>query len=209
MLAICIEQALPIMDRVAIITPAVGEAFEAPYRLWRNHPSAGLDFPDIAPSTVDGAIMRRLVEALAARLPADTDILAGIDMGGFGLAGALACRTGLGFVDIRKVGSIRADVIRVVMENYDLGEGIAMSKGSRIAGRTVAVIDDCLVSGGTALSAVALVRRLGARCDAALFVYELEGMGGCERLERQGVSAHVLRTLPRAEAQSRTLTENI
>ncbi len=199
------QQALPIMDRVAIIVPAVGEAFEAPYRLWRNHPAAGLDFPDIAPATVDAAVMRRLVEALASCLPADVDILAGIDMGGFGLAGALASRNGLGFVDIRKVGSIRADVIRVVMENYDLGEGIAMSKGSRIARRKVALIDDCLVTGTTALSAVNLVRRLGARCDTALFVYELEGMGGRDRLARDGVSAHVLRTLPKADAESRTV----
>jgi adenine phosphoribosyltransferase len=191
------------MDRIAIVTPAVGEPFEAPYRLWRNHPAAGLDFPDIAPSTVDGAVARRLIDALAARLPADIDILAGIDMGGFGLAGALAYRNGLGLVDVRKVGSIRADVIRVVMENYELGEGIAMSKGSRIAGRNVAIVDDCLVSGATALSAVNLVRRLGARCDAALFVYDLDGMGGRERLEREGVSAHVLATLPRADAESR------
>ncbi len=191
------------MDRVAIITPAFGEAFEAPYRLWRNHPATGLDFPDIAPSTVDGAVMRRLVEALASCLPADIDVLAGIDMGGFGLAGALAGRNGLGFIDIRKVGSIRADVIRVVMENYDLGEGIAMSKGSHISGRNVAIIDDCLVSGVTAQSCVNLVRRLGARCDTALFVYQLDGMGGREKLALGGVSVHALRTLPKADAESR------
>lgn len=186
------------MDRIAVIETPAGAPFEAPYRLWRNHPAAGLDFPDMAPSSVDGAVARRLVDALAACLPGDVEILAGIDMGGFGLAGALAYRNGLGFVDVRKVGSIRADVIRVVMENYHLGEGIAISKGCRLTGRNVAIIDDCLVSGATASSAAKLVRTLGARCVTALFVYELESMGGREKLASDGIAAHVLRALPRA-----------
>lgn len=191
------------MDRVAIITPPAGETFELPYRLWRNHPTAGLDFPDIASSTVDGAVVRRLVDALASCLPADIEILAGVDIGGLGLAGALAGRNGLGFIDIRKIGSIRADVIRVVMDNYELGEGIAISKSSRIAGRDVAIIDDCLLSGATALTAANLLRRLGARCDIALFVCELDGMGGREKLAHDGVTAHVLLTLPKRDAESR------
>ncbi len=190
------------MDRSTIIRPARGGAFAAPYRRWKNHPVAGVDFPDTGSITSDRATMRRVVDALAEGLPTTVDTVAGIDMGGLGFAGALAQRNAIGFLDVRKVGSLRADIIRTVMANYELGDGIAISKASRLVGCRVAILDDCLISGGTALNAVKLIRRLGAECATALFVFELEGMGGRERLDREGVAVHALGLLPRAEAAS-------
>lgn len=184
------------MDRVTTIIPKDGAPFEIPYRLWKDHPSPGTDFPDTAPFTVEGKLAHRIVDALAEALPADIEAIAGIDVGGFGFAGALAYRNRLGFLDVRKIGSIRTDVIRSLAANYELGDGIAISKSNRIAGRRVALVDDCLISGGTALASVQLLRRLGADCSAALFVFALEGMGGHECLEREGVAAHALKMLP-------------
>jgi adenine phosphoribosyltransferase len=152
--------------------------------------------------TVDGDLTRRLVDALALNLPDGTEAIVGVDIGGLGFAGALAWRGGLGLVDARKVGSIPVEVIRGIMANYELGDGIAISKSSRIAGRRVAVVDDCLMSGGTALATVRLLRRLGAVCTAALFVFELEGMGGRERLEQEGVRVHALGRLPRSDPEA-------
>lgn len=184
------------MNGVALIRPLSGDAFEAPYRLWRNHPRPGFDFPDIAPMLSDSTLAARLFDALVQEVPPQTETLVGIDMGGVGLAGALAARGGLGLVDVRKIGSIRADVIRTVMANYELGDGIAISKESRLAGRRVVVLDDCLISGATALAVVALLRRLGAACDTVLFVFEIASAGGRERLEGDGVAVKTLATLP-------------
>lgn len=175
---------------------------EAPaiaYRRWKNHPAGGIDFPDISPATVEAPTARQIVDALGARLPAQVEVLAGIDIGGLGLAGALAYRNELGFLDVRKVSSIPIDVVRSVMANYELGNGVAVSKANRLAGRNVAIVDDCLISGGTALAAAQLIRRLGGHCDTALFVFDLIGLGGRERLEREGISVQVLHSLPTAE----------
>lgn len=183
------------MDTVSPIplrTPAV-PAF--PHRRWKDYPVAGVDFPDSTTFTCDGRLTQLACEALAAQLPEGVDLLAGIDIGGIGFAGALALRNGIGFIDIRKVDSIRADVIRSFTANYELGNGVALSKGHRLAGRHVAIIDDCLMTGGTALATAQLLRRLGARCTRALFVFELDGLGGRERLSQGGVSVHALERL--------------
>ncbi|PTM43002.1 phosphoribosyltransferase family protein [Bosea sp. 124] len=187
------------MDCVTVLAPTGGTPFLVRYRRWKNHPAPGVDFPDTSPFATDGPTMVRVVDALAQGLPDETDVIGGIDIGGLGFAGALARRNAIGILDIRKVGSMRVEVIRSIMANYELGDGVAISRANRIAGRAVTILDDCLMSGGTALAAVELVRRLGGRCNAALFVFELEGMGGRALLEGAGVHVHALRSLPQAE----------
>lgn len=178
------------------------DELDIPFRSWKNHPAAGVDFPDLSIATSDAARTRPIVDALASRIPADVEVLAGIDIGGLGLAGALAYRNGLGFIDIRKVDSLRNEVMRSIIANYELGEGVVISKGAGLAGRHVAIVDDCLISGGTALATARLIRRLGGRCDTALFVFEIEGMGGRERLAQGGIRTEVLRTVPRTAPEA-------
>lgn len=170
-----------------------------PHRSWRDYPVAGVDFPDATTVTRDSGWIQMACTALASHLGEETELIAGIDIGGIGLAGALAFRSRLGFIDIRKVGSIRADVVRSLAANYELGNGVALSKGHQLAGHHVALIDDCLMSGGTALAAAELLRRLGAHCTRALFVFELEGLGGRERLAQAGIAMQALERLPAAE----------
>lgn len=187
---------LSISECVTEIVLEHGDSLPVTYRVWRNHPRPGVNFPDTAPMTTNPEIARVMVDELARRLPGDVEVLAGIDMGGFGFTAAVAYRQRLGFLDVRKVGSIRTNVIGNLMTNYELGNGVVISKGSQLAGRRIAVIDDCLMSGATALATVELLRRLGAQCNTALFVFALEGMGGRERLEQEGVAVHALKDLP-------------
>ncbi|CAD5257115.1 Orotate phosphoribosyltransferase [Bosea sp. 62] len=175
---------------------------DIPFRSWKNHPAAGVDFPDLSTATSEAARTRPIIDALASRIPAGIEVLAGLDIGGLGLAGALAYRNGLGFIDIRKVDSLRNEVMRSIMANYELGEGVVISKGARLAGRHVAIVDDCLISGGTALATARLIRRLGGHCNTALFVFDIEGMGGLERLAQGGITAEVLRTVPRTAPEN-------
>lgn len=175
---------------------------DIPFRSWKNHPAAGVDFPDLSIATSEATLTRPIVDALASRIPAGIEVLAGLDIGGLGLAGALAYRNGLGFIDIRKVDSLRNEVMRSIMANYELGEGVVISKGARLAGRHIAIVDDCLISGGTALATARLIRRLGGHCDTALFVFDIEGMGGRERLADGGINAEVLRTAPRTAPEN-------
>ncbi|MDP3602276.1 MAG: phosphoribosyltransferase family protein [Bosea sp. (in: a-proteobacteria)] len=196
------------MERITTIAGPDGTAIPVRYRRWKNHPVPGVDFPDISPLATDAQATRLVIDALGGRLSDEISVVAGIDVGidvgGLGLAGALAYRNGLGLLDIRKVGAIRVEVIRSIMANYELGDGVAISQAHRIAGRTVAVVDDCLMSGQTALAAVRLLRRLGGRCDTAMFVFEIEGMPGRALLEEAGIAVHSLQRLPQADPDGAT-----
>lgn len=167
-----------------------------PHRRWKGHPHPGIDFPDINTIADDATTARSAVSDLLGALREDVAIVAGIDLGGAGLAGAVAALRGAGFMHVRKVGSLRPEIVRSVVANHDIGHGLALSKGMHIAGRRIAIIDDCLLSGATALAAVRLLRELGAICDQALFAFELEGLGGRARLAQAGVSVHAVAVVP-------------
>ncbi|MGL4438178.1 MAG: phosphoribosyltransferase family protein [Bosea sp. (in: a-proteobacteria)] len=169
-----------------------------PFRRWKNHPQTGTDFPDTAPAATEGDIFAAVVDALAQQLPEDIELVAGIDIGGYGFASAVAYRRRIGVLDVRKVANINPELMRTLATNYETGDGLCISRYNRLLGRKVAVLDDCLMSGSTALAGVRLLRRLGAECTTALFVFALDGMNGCRLLENDDVSVHILQILPRS-----------
>lgn len=170
-----------------------------PHRRWKAHPRPGIDFPDINTVAEDATLLERALVDLLGALRDDIEIVAGIDLGGAALAGAVAGRRGLGFMHIRKVGSLRTDIVRTVVASHDIGHGQALTKGLKISGRRIALIDDCLLSGATAVASAGLLRDLGAHCDQALFAFEIEGLGGRALLARAGIATHAVATVPPQE----------
>lgn len=170
-----------------------------PHRRWKGHPRPGIDFPDINTVAEDATLLERALADLLGALRNDIEIVAGIDLGGAALAGAVAGRRGLGFMHIRKVGSLRTDIVRTVVASHDIGHGLALTKGLKISDRRIALIDDCLLSGATVLAAAGLLRDLGAHCDQALFAFEIEGLGGRASLARAGIATHAVATVPPQE----------
>jgi adenine phosphoribosyltransferase len=59
-------------------------------------------------------------------------------------------------------------------------------------GERVLIIDDLLATGGTALAAIDLLRRMGAEIVGAIFVVDLPELGGGKRLEAAGVPVRSL-----------------
>ena len=59
-------------------------------------------------------------------------------------------------------------------------------------GQKVAIVDDLLATGGTALAATELLRKAGAREEDAAFVIDLPDLGGSGKLARQEVAVHTL-----------------
>jgi adenine phosphoribosyltransferase len=135
-------------------------------------------FKDITPLLADGPAFAATIEALAKGHEGMIDKVAGIEARGFILAAPAACRLGVGFVPVRKVGKLPAPTFA---QTYELEYGTATVEVKTDAfgpGDRVLLIDDVLATGGTAAAAAALIRRCGAEVVSLGVLLELGFLGG-------------------------------
>jgi adenine phosphoribosyltransferase len=153
-----------------------------------DFPKPGIVFKDITPLLADPAGFALAVERLAAATDRPDAVVA-IESRGFVFGTALALHWRVPLVPARKFGKLPG---RTVRQTYALEYGedtLEMHDDALVAGQRVAVVDDLLATGGTAAAAIALVEQLGATVSAVLFVIELDGLGGRERLAGRPVHA--------------------
>lgn len=112
-------------------------------------------------------LLAPVADALAELLPPETEVLAGLQLGGVPLAAALALRTGLPAVYVR-------------LERKAYGTQ-RISEGVPIAGRRIAVIEDVVTTGGQIAASTSDLRGEGAIVTHALAVVDRE-QGGHESL---------------------------
>ena len=154
-----------------------------------NYPSPGITFRDITPLLVDPGALRVAIAKLADLIPAGTELIAGMEARGFIFGAALAQHLGLGFVPIRKAGKLPPPVKSFT---YDLEYGqatVELRDGTVSPGTKVVLLDDVLATGGTAEAGAELLEQVGADVVGAIFLLELEGLNGRERLAGRAVSA--------------------
>ena len=114
------------------------------------------------------------------------DYVAGIESRGFIFGAPLACRLNAGFIPIRKPNKLPADTIK---ESYSLEYGtdtIEMHADALKEGDRVLIVDDLLATGGTALAACNLVKKVGAEVVSTAFIIELDPLKGREKIESKG-----------------------
>ena len=126
------------------------------------------------------ALLRQIAAALADLVPADTEVLAGLELGGVPLAVALGQVTGLPTAFVRKAA-----------KPYGTRK---VSEGSDVAGRRVLVIEDVVTSGGQVVASSADLRALGADVHQALCVIDRQA-GGPAALAAVGVELRALFTM--------------
>lgn len=150
-----------------------------------DFPKPGILFRDITPvlshaEALSAALALHVERAEAIGGPFDR--VCGIESRGFLFGMALAERLGTGFVPVRKPGKLPAETIE---ESYALEYGtdrLQLHVDAIADGHRVLVVDDLLATGGTASTTCKLVRRLGGTVVGCLFLVELDGLGGRDRL---------------------------
>jgi adenine phosphoribosyltransferase len=121
-----------------------------------------------------------MIEALKG---VEFDVLAGTESRGFIFGTPIAYALGKPFALVRKKGKLPAETVSM---DYDLEYGsatIEMHKDSIQPGQKVVLIDDLIATGGTIEAAAKLVEKLGGEVVKMLFVMELAGLNGRERLK--------------------------
>jgi adenine phosphoribosyltransferase len=162
-------------------------------RTIRDYPKPGILFRDITTMLGDARAFRRAVDELVQPVAGTKiDKVAGIEARGFILGGAVAHQLSAGFVPVRKKGKLPHTTVSIAYSlEYGLDE-MEMHQDAVKPGERVILVDDLIATGGTAVGAAQLLRRLGADIVAACFVIDLPDLGGAKKLAALGVPVRSL-----------------
>jgi adenine phosphoribosyltransferase len=158
-----------------------------------HYPKEGVQFRDITTLLKDPLGLKVTVDELFKRYENERiDKVVGIESRGFMVGTPLAYRLGVGFVPIRKQGKLPAETLG---HDYELEYGSdrveihvdAIEKGERIL-----LVDDIIATGGTAIAAAALIKKLGGVLVECAVIIDLINLGGRKRLLDKGYNLFAL-----------------
>ena len=155
-----------------------------------DFPEKGIIFRDVTSVLQDADALKLSIDELAKRLEGvDFDVIAGAESRGFIFGVPIAYNLHKPFVPIRKKGKLPRETVSV---SYDLEYGsaeIEMHKDSIKPGQKVVIVDDLIATGGTIEAAIKLVEQLGGEVVKVVFLMELAGLKGRERLNGYDVAS--------------------
>ena len=155
-----------------------------------DFPEPGIIFRDITSVLQDADGLQLAIDSMQDCLKdRDVDVIAGTESRGFIFGVPIAYNLHKPFVPIRKKGKLPRETVSV---SYDLEYGsaeIEMHKDSIKPGQKVVIVDDLIATGGTIEAAIKLVEQLGGEVVKVVFLMELAGLKGRERLNGYDVAS--------------------
>lgn len=125
-------------------------------------------------------LLKKIAEQMKTLIPSDSEILAGLEMGGIPIATALSFTTNTPTVFVRK-------------QAKDYGT-CKLAEGSEIEGKKLCIIEDVITTGGAVIDAVTELRKRGATVtDVVCVIYR--GQGEPQNLIDLGLKVHPLFTM--------------
>ena len=125
----------------------------------------------------DPALLAEVADGMARLIPAQTEVLAGLEMGGIPVVTALGRLTGLPCAFVRKTA-----------KPYGTAR---LAEGAEVRGRRILIVEDVVTSGGQIAISAGHLRQLGAEIDHALCAIDRQE-GGAKALAQAGISLHAL-----------------
>ena len=132
----------------------------------------------------DPALLREIAVQMAPLVPADVEVLAGLEMGGIPVVTALSLEMG-----------IPAAYIRKARKAYGTAK---YAEGPDLVGKRVVLIEDVVSSGGAILDALAMLREDSIHPEAAVCVIDRE-TGGAQALQQAGLELRAVLTMSQIE----------
>jgi orotate phosphoribosyltransferase len=125
-------------------------------------------------------LLKAIAMALRGMIPSDTEVLAGLEMGGIPIATALALESGLPVVFVRKAAKEYG--------TQRVAEGLDSLKGLRVC-----MIEDVVTTGGQVVMSAEDLRKEGALVNRVLCVISRQ-QGGESNLSKAGLELMSLYT---------------
>ena len=155
-----------------------------------DFPEPGIMFRDITSVIQDPDGLKLAVDGLVGLLKdTEYDLVVGPESRGFIFGVPVAYLQGKGFIPVRKKGKLPR---KTVSQKYDLEYGqaeIEIHVDAVKPGQRVVIVDDLIATGGSAEAAAKLVEQLGGEVVKLIFVMELAGLNGREKLKKYDVES--------------------
>ncbi|MFB3919949.1 MAG: adenine phosphoribosyltransferase [Candidatus Velamenicoccus archaeovorus] len=149
-----------------------------------DFPKQGILFYDITTLLKNKAAFKKAIDGLAKIAKGKKiDYVVSVESRGFIFGAALAYKLGAGFIPVRKKGKLPAETISA---DYALEYGtdsLYMHKDALKASSRVLIVDDLLATGGTAAAVCSMARQLKSKIAGIIFLIELCGLKGREKLK--------------------------
>lgn len=157
-----------------------------------DYPEPGIMFRDVTSILQDAEGLKLAIDSMIKLLDGvEFDVIAGAESRGFIFGMPIAYALGKPFVLVRKAGKLPCETISA---EYELEYGkakIEMHKDAVKSGQKVVLVDDLIATGGTIEAAARLVEQLGGIVVKIIFLMELAGLKGRERLAKYDVESVV------------------
>ncbi|MFV0344427.1 MAG: adenine phosphoribosyltransferase [Anaerocolumna sp.] len=157
-----------------------------------DFPEEGIIFRDVTSVLQDKDSLKLSIDEMQAFLKdVDIDVVVGPESRGFIFGVPIAYNLNKAFVPVRKKGKLPCETIEM---EYSLEYGTAvieMHKDSIKPGQKVAIVDDLLATGGTVEAITKLIESLGGIVVKIIFLIELEGLHGRDKITKYDVDAVV------------------
>jgi adenine phosphoribosyltransferase len=157
-----------------------------------NFPKEGIDFIDITTVLQDKDAFKYAIDSLVDLVKdLDFELIIGPESRGFIFGAPVAYVLNKGLVLVRKKGKLPYKTVSV---EYELEYGkdvLEMHIDAIKPGQKVVIIDDLLATGGTTLSNIKLVEKLGGEVVGIAYLVELTYLNGRENLKGYDVRSVV------------------
>lgn len=155
-----------------------------------DFPEKGIMFRDITSVIQDPDGLKLAVDGIQELIGnIDYDVVVGPESRGFIFGVPVAYNNHKSFVPVRKKGKLPCETVSV---EYDLEYGTAVIEIHKDAikpGQKVVIVDDLIATGGTTEAIIKLVEQLGGEVVKIVFLIELEGLKGRDKLKNYDVDA--------------------
>ena len=157
-----------------------------------DFPQEGIIFRDVTSVLENADGLHLAIDGLEEKIgDREFDVIVGPESRGFIFGVPIAYAMGKPFVPVRKAGKLPCET---VSKSYDLEYGqatIEIHKDAILPGQKVVLVDDLIATGGTMEAAAELVEELGGEVVKMLFLIELSGLKGREKLAKYDVESVV------------------
>ena len=155
-----------------------------------DFPEEGIIFRDVTSVLQDKDSLKMAIDEIQKQLEGiDFDLVLGPESRGFIFGVPVAYNMNKGFVPVRKKGKLPCETVSM---EYDLEYGTAvieMHKDAIKPGQKVVIIDDLIATGGTIEAITKLVESLGGEVVKIVFLMELEGLKGRDKLQNYDIAS--------------------